>query len=206
MMGGADAVVAKAHDFFARGDYRWTIEMLNNVVFAEPEHAGARTLLADAYEQLGYQCENGVWRNFYLTSAAELRGELPPPPPANIDMQVLGAMPLSAMFDLFAVRLAGPEAAARDTAVRVDIANEGKYLLQIRSGVLTWRESTSDAAVDASIKLDRVGLLMVGFGGNEGVGGLIEGGTISVDGDISAVEHLAGSLVRFERGFGISAP
>ena len=48
-------------------------QVLNHVVFADPTHTEARELLADVLEQLGYQTENGVWRNFYLTGAQELR-------------------------------------------------------------------------------------------------------------------------------------
>ena len=43
------------------------------MVFAQPDHAAARELLADTYEQLGYGSENGTWRNFYLSGATELR-------------------------------------------------------------------------------------------------------------------------------------
>ena len=46
---------------------------LNHVVFAQPDHAAARDLLADTYEQLGYGSENGTWRDFYLSGATELR-------------------------------------------------------------------------------------------------------------------------------------
>jgi alkyl sulfatase BDS1-like metallo-beta-lactamase superfamily hydrolase len=49
-MGGADAVVAKARESFAAGDFRWVAEVLDHVVFAAPGHQAARELLADTYE------------------------------------------------------------------------------------------------------------------------------------------------------------
>jgi alkyl sulfatase BDS1-like metallo-beta-lactamase superfamily hydrolase len=49
-MGGADAVVSKARACYDAGDYRWVAEVLSHVVFAEPDHADARELLADTYE------------------------------------------------------------------------------------------------------------------------------------------------------------
>ena len=76
-MGGADAVVTKAEGSFAAGDYRWVAEVLNHVVMADPEHISARALLADTYEQLGYQSESAPWRNFYLCGTLELRSCLP---------------------------------------------------------------------------------------------------------------------------------
>ena len=37
--GGADAVVDKARAAFDAGDYRWAAELLNHVVFAQPDHS-----------------------------------------------------------------------------------------------------------------------------------------------------------------------
>ncbi len=72
-MGGPEATLTKAHASYLAGDYRWAATVLNNLVFADPENNQARYLLADTYEQLGYQSESGPWRNFYLTGAEELR-------------------------------------------------------------------------------------------------------------------------------------
>jgi alkyl sulfatase BDS1-like metallo-beta-lactamase superfamily hydrolase len=46
-------------------------------VFANPGNAAAKALLADTYEQLGYQSEAGPWRAVYLQGAYELRNGLP---------------------------------------------------------------------------------------------------------------------------------
>ena len=66
-MGDADAVLAKAREAFAAGEYRWVAEVVNHVVFADPDNKEARALQADVLEQLGYQSEAGTWRNLYLT-------------------------------------------------------------------------------------------------------------------------------------------
>jgi alkyl sulfatase BDS1-like metallo-beta-lactamase superfamily hydrolase len=66
-MGGAHAVVAKARESLGAGDFRWMAEVVNHVVFAQPDHAAARELLADTYEQLGYGAECGTWRTWYLS-------------------------------------------------------------------------------------------------------------------------------------------
>ena len=72
-MGGAEATLDKARGAYELGDYRWVAEVVNHVVFADPDNEDARELQADALEQLGYQAESGPWRNFYLTAAKELR-------------------------------------------------------------------------------------------------------------------------------------
>ena len=66
-MGGADAVVEKARASFEAGDCRWAAQVLDHVVFAEPDHAAAKALLADALEQLGFGSENGTWRSAFLS-------------------------------------------------------------------------------------------------------------------------------------------
>src|SRR5699024_10339330 len=68
-MGGADAVLEKARASFEQGDYRWVVQIVNEVVFADPENRAAKLLQADALEQLGYQSESSTWRNAYLTGA-----------------------------------------------------------------------------------------------------------------------------------------
>ncbi|MGA4856350.1 alkyl sulfatase dimerization domain-containing protein [Streptomyces koyangensis] len=70
---GADAVVDEARTAFGRGDVRWTAEPLGHVVLAPPGHAAAREFLAGTFGQLGHGAENEVWRDIYLSAAAELR-------------------------------------------------------------------------------------------------------------------------------------
>ena len=72
-MGGANNLIAQAKKSYDNGEYRWVSEVLSHLVFAEPTNQEGRNLLADAYEQLGYQSESGPWRNFYLSGAQELR-------------------------------------------------------------------------------------------------------------------------------------
>ena len=96
---------------FDRGEYRWVAEVVNHVVFAEPQNAAARALQADALEQLGYQSEAGTWRNLYLTGAQELRdGTLDLPLPSSASPDAIKAMSLDLFFDYLGVRLNGAEA------------------------------------------------------------------------------------------------
>ncbi len=63
--GGADEVLKRARRSYADGDFRWVVQVVNHVIFADPGDIAARDLQADALEQLGYGSENGTWRNFY---------------------------------------------------------------------------------------------------------------------------------------------
>ena len=65
MMGGSDKIMAKGKELIDQGRYLETSEILNKLVFAEPRNQAAREMLADAYEQLGYQAESTSVRNSY---------------------------------------------------------------------------------------------------------------------------------------------
>jgi alkyl sulfatase BDS1-like metallo-beta-lactamase superfamily hydrolase len=77
MMGGSDKIMAKGEELVESGQYRHAVEILDRLVFGEPDNQPAKDLLADAYEQLGYQQENPGLRNAFLAGAYELRSGIP---------------------------------------------------------------------------------------------------------------------------------
>ena len=126
-MGGADAVLAKAKESYDKGDYRWVAQVVNHVVFADPDNQAAKDLQADALEQLGYQAESGPWRNFYLTGAKELRegvAQLPTPNTASPD--TVRAMTLEMFFDYLGVRLNSAEGRGRDGDAQLRLRRHGR--------------------------------------------------------------------------------
>ena len=154
-MGGADNVLEKAKASFDKGEYRWVAEVLNHLVFAEPENVQAKALLARTYDQLGYQSESGPWRNVYLTAAYELRHGTPE---EGIDLKnamgILKMTPLPRFFDSMAVRLNGPDAAGKKMSVNVLFTDlDESYVLTLENGVLHHRRSPPDPDANASVKL-----------------------------------------------------
>jgi len=77
MMGGADAIVARAQQLMDSGDYLLAIEILDKILHGDPDHQAGRRLLADAFEQVGYQQESPSVRNSFLAAALELRSGIP---------------------------------------------------------------------------------------------------------------------------------
>ena len=106
-MGGPSAVLDKARQYASDQDFRFAATLLNHLVFADSANADAKTELASVYTHLGYGCENGTWRNFYLTGAQEL--QLGPLPPTLTSDQRLSAMALelNQLLDTMAVKLDG---------------------------------------------------------------------------------------------------
>ena len=206
-MGGADAVLARARMDFEKGEYRWVAQAVNNVVFADPDNAEARALQADALEQLGYQSENGTWRNFYLSAARELRdGVVEMAAPSTASPDLVRAMTTSMMLDYLAVRLNGPKAAGLACAFDLSISDSGeRFLLEVGNGVLN---HTRDATVEeptAAITLTRRALVGVVMG-LASVEDLVAGGGVSIEGDAAAFADFLGMLDTFEFWFNIVTP
>ncbi|SFR43892.1 Alkyl sulfatase BDS1, metallo-beta-lactamase superfamily [Marinobacter gudaonensis] len=167
MMGGADKVLERAREDYqaaaemepaeAHDTYRWLAELLNHVVFADPENDQGKALLAHVYDQLGYQAESAPWRDFYLTGAYELRHGAPEQgiQPA-VMREVLLNTPVSRFFDSMAVRLKAEDAEGEHTTVRITFTDLGEsYLLTLQNSVLHHRLASADTPADASLSVTR---------------------------------------------------
>ena len=81
-------------------------------------------MLADTYEQMGYQAESGPWRSVYLQGAYELRNGVPAAGGINTaSPDTIKAMPPEMTFDYFAVRLNGEKAAGKKIVLNVDFTD-----------------------------------------------------------------------------------
>jgi len=154
-MGGADEILVKARQSFDKGDYRWVAEVLNHLVFAEPDNQKAKLLLARAYDQLGYQAESGVWRSVYLTAAHELRYGVPD---KGLDMakayELLKRTPLPKFFDSMAVRLDGPAAAGKTMMLNIIFTDIGEsYVITLQNAVLHHKAAPPAPGADVTLKI-----------------------------------------------------
>lgn len=141
-MGGEDAVLSKAYDYFSIGDYRWTVELTRQVVFYNPRNTIARCLQADALEQLAYSFEAGTWRNIYLTAAFELRG-IPmglKSDATEVDYIIQATASIKTLtpkfiFEYLATLLDGFKASEENKKWYIKIGEE-KWLVDLSNGVL----------------------------------------------------------------------
>lgn len=206
-MGGADAVLEKAKESFDRGDYRWVAEVVNHVVFADPNNQAAKDLQADALEQLGYQAESGPWRNFYLTGAQELRkgvAKLPTPNTASPD--TVRAMTLDLFFDYLAVRLNAPKAGDATAKLNFDFGSSGgTYLVELENGVLNHTAGRHAEDADATVTLSRDTLNGIILGETK-LADAISSGSLKVSGNQAKLEEVVSYLDTFEFWFNIVTP
>lgn len=157
-MGGADALLSKARDYFEKGEYRWVAQVVNHLVFADPDNRAARELQAAALEQLGYQAESGPWRNFYLTGAMELREGVQRTHKALkfASMDYLRAMPADLVFDYWALRLNGPKAEGKALSIKFDFHDDNKqYVVRLENSVLNHSPAKPGDRVDATVRIKR---------------------------------------------------
>jgi alkyl sulfatase BDS1-like metallo-beta-lactamase superfamily hydrolase len=157
LMGGGDSLLQKAQVSFDEGEYRWVAELLNHLVFAEPENESAKALLARTYDQLGYQAESGPWRDVYLTAAYELRHGIPEriPNPAGAS-GLIRQMPTASFFESMAVRLNGPKADGVEITINFIFTDlDTCYVLKLENAVLHHYLTTPDPNANATLKLTR---------------------------------------------------
>jgi alkyl sulfatase BDS1-like metallo-beta-lactamase superfamily hydrolase len=196
-MGGAEAVLARAREAVEAGDFRWAVEILNHLIFAEQAHEAARALQADAFEQLGFGSENGTWRSAYLAGASELREGAFGTPASTNSPDMLAALSPEQIFDAIAIRVDGPRAWDLALSLGIVLADtDESYRLDLRNGVLVHRAAPADGA-DLVIRTARAAIPGLLAGSLEGA---------SLQGDQSVLERLINVLETPDPGFAIVTP
>lgn len=203
-MGGAKKVVGLARKAMAAGDYRWSSDLLNQLAFAEPANKAARAMLADSYEQQGYQAESAIWRNQFLSAARDLReGPQARPPAQSADL--VSAIPTQLLLDSLATRYDPAKLGGRKLAVRFTLPERGEVAtLEANNAVLIGRLEASSVPVDASIVAPRrafLGLLFLKMPLAQ-----LEAAGIRVEGDRAALQALLDAIDPLPGGFNIAEP
>jgi alkyl sulfatase BDS1-like metallo-beta-lactamase superfamily hydrolase len=207
MMGGTDALLKKAKEYYDKGEYRWVAEVVNHAVFADPSNQAAKNLQAEALEQLGYQAENGPWRNFYLTGAQELRNgvaKLPAPNTASPD--TVRAMDLDLFFDFLAIKLNGPKAEGKRIVLNFDFPDtKEQYVIEMVNGVLNHTPGRQAKDADATIVLSRETLNQIVLKQTT-LKDAIGAGRVKITGSEGKLEEMLSYLDSFNFWFNIVTP
>ncbi len=208
-MGGETKVLEHAKVDFDNGEYRWVAEVLKHVVFANPQSEQGKYLLADAYEQLGYQAESGPWRSVYLMGAYELRNGVPSSGGlTTASPDVIKAMPPEMLFDYLAVRLNGPKAVGKKIGLNIDFTDlnpehHKMYGLVVENGVLNYGKPLEKA--DATLTLSKATLDRIQLG-EITLDAALASGDAKLEGDKKALDDFLGLLDTFPFWFNIVTP
>jgi len=206
--GGIAQVITQAQQSYDAGDYRWTAELLNHAVFAEPTNKDARALLARCYDQMGYQAESGPWRSLYLSGALELRQGGTSETNLNLRnaRNLLQYTPFENLFDALATRLKGPSADGVALSLNIHFSNLDKnYYLWIENAVLHHQRRDRDPAADVTLSIDS-DLYMDIILGQASLGELVSGDKLSIEGSKLALVKFFSLIETPQMAFNIVEP
>ncbi|MES0882111.1 alkyl/aryl-sulfatase [Roseibium sp. SCP14] len=202
MMGGAQPILAKGQELIGNGEYFAATEILNKLVYAEPQNQDAKDLLADAFEQIGYQKESPSVRNSFLGAAYELRNGIPEG--ATIETtgpDTIKAMPVSMWLDFLGIRVNSAKAAGMEFTINLDIADrDEKIVIEMSNATLTHIVGHKADEADLSLAINRADLESV-MTGEQKLVDLIAEGTVKSEGDTKVIGQLASTLDQFDLGF-----
>ena len=160
MMGGSDRILARSHELFDAGDYRLAIELLNKLVFAQPTNQAAKNLLADAFEQMGYQKESSSLRNSFLAAALELRSGIPSglmPRAASPD--TVRAMSTELWLDYLGILLDSRKTDGMAFTINLVTPDNGEqHVLELSNSTLTNIQGYQVKDADLTITINRFDL------------------------------------------------
>ncbi|MEM9729713.1 MAG: alkyl sulfatase dimerization domain-containing protein [Myxococcota bacterium] len=205
-MGGADQVLERAQKSLDEGEYRWVAQVVNHVVFADPNNKAAKELLAEAYRQLGYQAESGPWRDVYLVGAYELQfGE----PEEGLDLSdalpMLEQTPVIEFLKAMTVRLKAEEAHGKHMIVNFVFTDlDQSYVLELKNSVLHYKEAEPDPEADATLSITHPMFLKIVIGEAK-LKDLVFSKDISIDGRLELVKFF-GMLDKPDANFPIVTP
>ncbi len=204
-VGGPAAALAGGRDAFDGGDYRWAARLLQTLVFAAPDHDGAKHWLAATYEQLGYRAEAGTWRNIYLAAAHDLRRPSAEPAPNMISNEVLASIPTIDLFDALASRFNPAKMLGDGGVIAFDFADTGESVtVDLRPSVMFPRLSRT-AQSDAALTIPRASLNRL-LAREVTLPALLGSGEARLSGDAALLAAMFAALDDGRPGFAIVTP
>jgi alkyl sulfatase BDS1-like metallo-beta-lactamase superfamily hydrolase len=204
MMGGSEKIIARGKELVGQGKYLLASEILNRLVFAEPKNQPARQLLADAYEQLGYQAESTSVRNTFLQGAFELRNGLPGGLPAGrVGPDVVRAMSTEQWLDFLGISMDPKKAAGLSYKINLVTPDNGeKYAIELENATLTNIKGFLVPKPDLTVTVNRADLNRI-MGGVASFDQLATEGKVKFDGDREIIHKLRDLMVTFTPDFEI---
>ena len=204
MMGGSAAIIARAQELYNEGKYLLASEIMNKLVQAEPDNQDAKDLLADVFEQIGYQQENPGLRNSFLAGAFELRSGIPEGEFASSSTpDIIRAMSTELFLNFLGIRMDSRKAEGlRFTINLVTPDNGEKFLIELENATLTNIAGFQADEADLTLTINRSDLEQTMMGAKT-LEAQIADGTAKFEGDITILAQLGAMMVNFDPRFEI---
>ncbi len=204
MMGGAAKILSRARQLHDEGKYLLAQEILNKLVQAEPTNQEAKELLADVFEQIGYQQENPGLRNSFLAGAYELRSGIPEgASPKSSGPDVIRAMTTELFLDFLGIRMDSRKAEGLRFTINLITPDNGeKFVIELENATLTNLKGFLADKPDLTLTINRADLEHTMMG-RKPFAAQIKDGTAKAEGDLSVLTKLAATMVEFDPRFEI---
>jgi alkyl sulfatase BDS1-like metallo-beta-lactamase superfamily hydrolase len=204
MMGGAQKIMERGRQLHDEGRYLHAQEIVNKLVQAEPQNQAAKDLLADIFEQLGYQQENPGLRNSYLAAAYELRTGIPQGEAVSSSSpDVIRAMSTELFLNFLGIRMDSRKAEGmRFTINLITPDNDEKFIIELENATLTNIKGFLANKPNLTLTINRSDLEQTMMGAKTLEAQLADG-TAKAQGDVGILKQLASTLVDFDPRFEI---
>jgi alkyl sulfatase BDS1-like metallo-beta-lactamase superfamily hydrolase len=204
MMGGSEKILARGQQLHDEGKYLLASEIVNKLVQAEPDNAAAKDLLADIFEQLGYQQENPGLRNSFLAAAYELRTGIPQGETGDSSSpDVIRAMSTELFLNFLAIRMDSRKAEGMKFTINLITPDNGeKFIIEMENATLTNIAGFQADKPDLTLTINRSDLEQTMMGAKT-LEAQIADGTAKVEGDAGILKQLASTMVDFDPRFEI---
>jgi alkyl sulfatase BDS1-like metallo-beta-lactamase superfamily hydrolase len=204
MMGGPKPIIAKGRELYDQGKYRHAQEILNKLVYAEPQNQEAKDLLADVFEQIGYQQESPSVRNSFLAAALELRSGIPTgASPKSTGPDMIRAMTTELWLDFLGIRLDSQKAEGKEFTINlVTPDNNEKFVVELSNATLTNIKGFQANDADLTVTINRADLEKTMMGAVS-FDEQIKTGKAKLKGNRDVYEQFKTMLVHFDLGFEI---
>ncbi len=204
MMGGSDRIMARGRELHDQGKYLLAQEIVNKLVYAEPQNQPAKELLADIFEQIGYQQENPGLRNSFLAAAYELRSGIPQGETADSSSpDVIRAMSTELFLNFLGIRMDSRKAEGMRFTINLITPDNGeKFLVELENATLTNIKGFLADKPSLTLTINRSDLEQT-MVGTKTLEAQIADGTAKVDGDATVLKQLASTMVDFDPRFEI---
>ena len=161
-------------------------------------------MLADSYEQQGYQAESGIWRNQFLSAARDLRQGYKPSGINTQSQDMIAAVPTQLLMDSMATRY-DPAKLGAPLAINLVLTDRSETVgIEARKSVLIARVGSPSLSPAVSIKGPR--RLMLGLLFLKSPLAQMQAAGLVVEGDPAAIAALQAALDPISAGFTISEP
>ncbi len=199
MMGGAAKILARGRQLFDEGKYLYAQEILNKLVHAEPDNRDAKNLLADVFEQIGYQQENPGLRNSFMAGAYELRTGIPEGTAVKSSgPDVIRAMSTELFLNFLGIRMDSRKAEGMKFTMNLVTPDNGeKFVIELNNATLNNLPGFLAEKPDLTLTINRADLEQTMMGAKT-LEAQIKDGTAKVEGDVTILAKLAKTMVDFD--------